>query len=267
VLANSRAVRTLLWTCVGIALLLAFAGVAHRGLARDSRFIAQPGRTVARLPAWADPELDDDVNRRLRSLGPLSLLDLQFESRIRGVLEGCPVIDRIRRVRRQWPSSYSVEIIYRRPAVVIERAGKRIPMTWDGVRLPAGAYPDAAKRLYPIRGIEGELPAPGQRLESAAFDDGIATLQQLSPYLSELSGLGILAIDVSEVSHSNRGVILRTRSGIDVRWGRPRAIVGENSVETKVHYLLAAQERMDELKEFRIDVRFSQPYVRESPSP
>jgi hypothetical protein len=265
--ANSRAARTLLWTSVGIAMLVAISGIAHRSLSKEPRFIAQPGRTGARLPAWADPELDDDVNRRLRALGPLSLLDVRFESKIRGALEGCPVVARVRRVRRQWPASYSVDIIYRRPAVVIERAGKRILMTWDGVRLPAGSYPSAVGRLYPIRGVIGDLPAPGQRLVNDAFDDGIATLQQLAPYLGELSGLGIVAIDVGEVRSSNLGVILRTRAGIDVWWGRPRAVVGENTVETKVHYLLAAQERMDELKDFRIDVRFDEPYVRELPSP
>jgi hypothetical protein len=266
-LADSRFMRTLLWSSVGVAVLLAFSGVARQGLSRDPRFIVQPDSVRARLPEWADPELDDDVNRRLRALGPLSLLDRQFESKVRGALEGCPVVDRVRSVRRQWPRSYSVEIIYRRPAVVIERAGERIPMTWDGVRLPADAYPEAARLLYPIRGVLGDLPELGQRLVSEAFADGVATLQQIAPYLGELKGLDIQAIDVGEVHHANRGVILRTRSSIDVRWGRPRAPVGENSVETKIHYLLAAQGRMSTLKGFRIDVRFDQPYVRELPSP
>lgn len=265
--ADSRAARVLLWSSVSIALLLSFAGPAQRGLSRDPRFIVHPDSFGARLPDWADPELDDDINQRLRSLGALSLLDVQFESKIRGALEGCSVIDRIRSVRREWPRSFSLEIIYHRPAVVIERAGERIPMTWEGVRLPAESYPGAVRTLYPIRGLVGDLPAPGDRLVNTAFSDGVATLRQLAPYLSELQDLGILAVDVSEVGLDGRGVMLRTKAKIDIRWGRPRAIVGENSVETKISFLLAAQERRDDLKGLRIDVRFDEPYVRELPSP
>ena len=256
-----------LWIALCLPAAYVVARGAMHGLRQDPRFVAGARPVAVGLPAWADPEISDDVHARLRRLGPISLLHPEFEARVRGALEGSPVIQHVRGVSRLWPDRYSVEIVFHRPAVVLERDGRRYPMTWDGVRLPADAYHGASRRLFPIRGVSAKLPAPGERIRSRAFDEGIATLQQLAPHLPQLADLGIVAVDVSSVEQARLGVLLLTRSGVPVRWGRPLAAVGENDVETKVQFLLAAQEELDTLSGYVIDARYDQPYVRESSAP
>jgi len=193
------------------------------------------------------------------------LLDPEFETRVRAALADCPVLAAVTAVEREWPRSYSVEVVFRRPVAVIEAGGERVPVTADLLRLPGEPYD--CSRLYEITGVPGPAPDPGRGFACAEAADGVATLRQLTPHLPLLRRLGIRAIDVSESTDPRGGVVLRTDAGIPVRWGRPRARIGENPVAVKIDYLLAAQDNLDALEGYVIDVRYDQPYVRESPSP
>lgn len=255
----------LFWMLAGMLVVGSIAAMAQRQLRKDPRFIARPVFAGARMPAWADRALLDPVRARMEALGPISLLEPDFEDRVRGALRDCPVLDEVLAVRRHWPRSYSLRVVFRRPCAVVEQGDRRIPVTFDALRLPEEPYD--VRRLYVIRGVPGPLPEPGEAIESDALFDGIATLRQLAPYLGSLRLLGIRAIDVSEAALARGGVVLQTDCGIPVRWGRPRVTIGENPVSRKIDFLLAAQQNLSALDGYVIDVRFDQPYVRESPSP
>jgi hypothetical protein len=160
-----------------------------------------------------------------------------------------------------------VEVVFHRPVAVVERAGARLPVTHDAVVLPFEAYRHASRGLYAIRGVPEAPPRDGQPWASEALLDGIATLSQLSPYLDQLSALGIEAIDVAGAVGPRACVMLRTAKGIPVHWGRPRAPVGENSVAQKVRLLLATIVRLDELEGYEIDVRYNRIFLRKSTAP
>ncbi|MEM8885526.1 MAG: hypothetical protein AAGD14_15785 [Planctomycetota bacterium] len=252
----------LLWMLLGIFGFASLLNLAHGGLMRDPRFIAVPHFGGAAVPAWGDRALVDPVMARLEALGPISLLDRAFESQVRGALVDCPVVASVRAVHRHWPRRYSVEIIYRRPAVVLMEGGERVPFTWEGVRLPREPYARASRGLFVIEGVREPIPEPGASIRSEAFLDGVAALRQVAPYLPELRPLGIRLVDVAQPA----AVVFRTRSGVPVIWGRPRARFGENSVEMKIAYLRSALDRLDVLEGWQIDVRYSQPFKRATPS-
>jgi len=255
----------LFWFVCGVLTVASVASIVHRQLRRDPRFLARPEFAGARVPGWADRRVLDPVMERLDALGPVSLLDPDFEEKIRGALDGCPVLAGVPAVRRRWPRGYSVRVVFRRPWAVIETDGARIPVTAEGLRLPEENYD--LRGLYVVKGVLGPPPEPGRPFDSEALRDGLATLRQLAPHLPRLQPLGIHAVDVTEAGSPRGGVVLRTDRGIPVRWGRPRARVGENPVETKIRLLLAAQEDLAALTGYTIDVRYDQPYVRESPAP
>ena len=252
------------WLIVGAAGLFSLGNMARRGLMQDPRFMARPDFGGAHVPRWAGRELIDPLLASLGEMGPVSLLDMKFDDRIRGALADCAPVRRVVDVRRQWPRRYSVEVVFHRPVAVIERDGERHPVTHDFVVLPLEPYSHLSKRLYVIRGVPEKPPADGEVWTSEALKDGIATLAQLAPHLRQLRPLGIEAIDVSRARDPRGSVMLRTRSGIPVWWGRPRAKVGENSVAQKVRILATALERLDRLEGYEIDVRFNRTFVRRS---
>jgi hypothetical protein len=255
----------LFWLLAGILLVGSIANMARRQLLKDPRFMARPIFAGARLPAWADRDLLTPVCDRIDALGPISLLDPDFDARVRGALAGCAVLERIDEVERHWPRSYSIRVVFRQPCAVVEQGDRRVPVTCDALRLPEEAYD--CRNLYVITGVPGPLPEPGEVIESDPLFDGIATLRQLAPHLASLRRIGIRSIDVSEAAQARGGVILRTDCGIPIRWGRPRVTIGENPVARKIAFLLAAQQNLAALEGYVIDVRYDQPYVRESPSP
>ena len=255
----------LFWVAAGIALVASVASIAHRGLIRDPRFIARPIFAGAEVPEWAGRDLLQPVIARMEALGPISLLETDFEERVRAALDDCPVIDSVTEVERHWPRSYSIELVFRRPVAVIEQGDLRIPVTAGSVRLPVEPYD--VKRLYPIAGVPGPLPEPGELIESEALHDGLATLRQLTPHLRALKRMRIESIDVGEAGRARGGVMLKTAHGIPIRWGRPLSRIGENPVPRKIDYLKAAQDNLGALKGYVIDVRYDEPYVRESTSP
>ena len=252
------------WLLAGAVCIVGLANLARRGLARDSRFLARPAFAGARVPAWSGREVLDPILLRLEAMGPISLLDPEFEQRVRTAVAGSPHVAAVAGVRRLWPRRYAIDVVFHRPVAVIEYAGERHPVTHDAVVLPSEPYAHAARHLFPIRGVRGRLPRLGQRWENRALIDGIATLRQISPYLDELRPLRIIAIDVSEANDPRRGVVLRTAHGIPIRWGRPLARVGENSVAQKIRFLRTAVHDIDRLAGYEIDPRWDDPYVRRS---
>jgi len=252
------------WLIAGALCVFALGNLARRGLARDPRFLAKPVFAGARVPAWSGREVLDPVLLRLEAMGPISLLDLDFEQRVRATVAGAPHVAAVTKVRRLWPNRYAIDLVFHRPVAVVERDGVRYPVTHDGVVLPAEPYAHAAARLFPIRGIFGPMPPVGERWRNRALHAGIATLRQISPYLDELRPLRIVAIDVSQAHDARLGVVLRTAHGVPIRWGRPLATVGENSVGQKIRFLRAAMADIKRLEGYEIDPRWDDPYVRRS---
>lgn len=251
-----------LWLLLGCGLLWTGGRWTVRSLARDPRFLARPERIMAGGPAWGGEAVVRPVLDRLQALGPINLFDPRFESRIRTALAEVPGVARIGRVRRDWPRRYTVDVRFHRPVAVARCGACRLPVTAAGVVLPPEPYVQATGGLLTIDGLEADPPAPGRPWRSEALADGLATVAQLTPHLDRLAPLGLAVVDVAGARVPRRGVLLRGADGTTVRWGRPRARVGENSVARKVGYLETAARHLEQVRGLQIDVRFGSPYLR-----
>ena len=255
------------WTLLGIAFLFTMGRMARRQLAKDPRFNAYPHEIRAAAPKWGGTEVLQPLQDRLRALGPLNLFRKDFADAVRDALDEVPGIKVVRDVRRHWPNRYSVAVTLHRPYAVVVRGRRAIPVTADGVVLPAGPYRTAMRGLQLITGIDDAPPALGRPWHSEQLADGLATLRQLEPHADELVALGIAEIDVGRSREPLEGVLLHGRDETSVRWGRPRATVGENPVARKIGFLRLAASHLAQVRGQEIDVRYSDIYVRESSTP
>ncbi|MHC4817777.1 MAG: cell division protein FtsQ/DivIB [Planctomycetota bacterium] len=260
-----------LWILLGCGLAWTGGRWTVRNLARDPRFLARPDEMAAGGPAWGGEAVVQPVLDRLRVLGPLNLFDPQFEPRIRSALAEVPGVATVGRVRRAWPRRYTVDVRFHRPVAVVSGGSWRVkrrryglPVTAEGRALPAEPYVHAIAGVLAIDGVDESPPALGRAWQSEALADGLATVAQLTPHLERLAPLGIAAVDVTDACDARRGVVLRGADGTTVRWGRPRARVGENSVAKKIGYLVTAARHLERVRGFEIDVRFGTLYLRAS---
>ncbi len=248
----------LAWSVLFLLLLLSLHRMVLRQLARDPRFLALPQEVLIAPPRWGGEEVVRPVRERLKELGPINLFRADFAESVRRALLSLPGIARVDDVRRHWPDRYSVEFTLHRPAAVASDT----PVTWDRVALPVAPYARAVRGLLEISGVDGKPPEPGKTWDNDRLRDGLAALAQVAPYLAELNRLGIETIDVSGADDPLKGVLLRGRDNIVVRWGRPRARVGENPVEQKIGYLREAARYVEQVRGMEIDVRYNTIYVR-----
>jgi hypothetical protein len=253
-----------LWLLAGCVLLWAGGRLTVRGLARDARFLVSPGHIEVKGPAWGRDEVVAPALRRLQQLGPLSLFDAGFEARVRAALGEVPGVARVGRIRRHWPARYAVEVMLHRPAAVVRYGARRVPVTAGAATLPEAPYATASRGLLHIVGVDRAPPPAGATWRSEALADALATVDQLTPQLQRLAPLGLTRIDVSRARDPRRGVVLHGADGITVRWGRPRATVGENAVSSKLLYLRIAAAHVERVRGFEIDVRYGALYLRES---
>jgi len=253
----------LVWGLVGVFGVLAVTRIAVRQLARDPRFVARPNEVSIAAPKWGGDEVIVPVRERLKAVGPINLFHPRFGRTIRSALEEVPGVRAVHSVQRHWPNRYSVEFSLHRPVAVVRIVEREIPVTWEGHVLPAGPYRRATKHLLRITGVAGDPARLGQVWRSARLADGLATLAQIGPYLQELNRLGLNRIDVARSDDPLQGVRIHGRDLV-VRWGRPRAKVGENPVEQKIGYLREAARYVEQVRGREVDVRFDAIYVNKS---
>mgnify|MGYP006908241324 CR=1 FL=1 len=253
------------WMLLAAGVLWCASDRVRNVLVRDPRFMADPARLRLGGPS---PEVVEPVERRLRALGRLSLFDPRFEEKLRGALEEVPVVASVESVRRKWPNRYSVALRYHRPAAVVVEGEHAVPVTAAGLALPLEPYRASLAGLPRIEGVDRAPPRPGRPWHSESLKDALATVAQLSAHRDELAALGLAVIDVRGAGDPLQGVVLRGRDGIVVRWGRPRATVGENPVSRKVAYLRIAARHIEQVRGQEIDVRYGRAlYLRESSAP
>lgn len=251
------------WTLVGAALLWTLLGVAARGLAKDPRFLARPALASVRGPAWGGDAVVFPVVERLRALGPMNLFDPDFGPRVRAAVAAFPGVSSVDAVRRLWPDRYAVDFTLHRPVAVVLREGRKIPVTHEGRVLPEAPYEHAVRGLFAIAGVESSAPVAGGVWGSELLRDGLETLFQLAPFAEEVAALDLRVIDVSGADDARRGVVLHGADDIAVRWGRPRATVGENSVARKIAFLRIAAAHVSRVRGLEIDVRYDDVFLRE----
>ncbi len=256
-----------LWACAAGLVCLGGARLVARELARDRRFLARPVRLEARAPAWADRAVVDPVLARLKAIGAINLFHPGFERIVRDTVAREPAVASVGQVRRHWPRGYSVSFSLRRPYAVVLHAGRRIPVTREGIALPIASYQEISRDLWTILGIDSPAPHPGQAWKDARVEAAILAIVQIAPFLGQLTPLGLEGVDAGQAADPLQGVVLLGADGLRVRWGRPGATVGENSADRKAAFLRLVAGDPQRARGFEVDVRFDEMGLRKSSAP
>ncbi len=201
--------------------------------------------TITSPPEWIRSDIKADVVRTLE--GPQSILDEQLSRRLYQAFEAHPWVAKVERVIKVPPNAVNVDLVYRRPVLMVLVSGGLLPVDAEGVQLltrdfsplEAGRYPRLTEievATGPPAGTRWADPrvVAAARLAAVLFD----AWEELGLHRMTLAADGPAAGNLFEFD-------LFTKDGTRVRWGA--APTWEESEET------AAAEKLARLRRFHAD--------------
>ncbi len=240
----------------------------HVGASPDYRLDPTAIEIAPALPAWIHADLKAEVIRDASLDGSLSTLDPELTMRIAQAFRLHPWVAKVERVSKQFPAAVKVELVYRRPAAMVEVPGPALlPVDAEGVVLPTEDFSPLDARHYPrISEIKtspigpmgtrwGDTHVTGAAGVAAAIAEhweGLA-LHHIVPSGRQATTPGGRETDAYE---------LYTKAGTRIDWGRPPGaeISGEAPADSKIAALLEFAAKHggsldDPKKPHRLDVR------------
>lgn len=155
---------------MAVALLLAAIGSGAYALWRAVRpqVLAQPrfivpaeSVNVTAAPAWIRSDVKAQVVRDLNLAGPISVLDDDLGERFYEAFAAHPWVAKVARVLKRPPAGVEVELIYRRPVLMVKVPDGLLPVDGDAVQLPTADFSPLEASRYPrLVQIEGVTPPP-----------------------------------------------------------------------------------------------------------
>jgi hypothetical protein len=218
------------------------------------RFQVSPESLVTEaLPAWMPAPVAEAVRADLRALPPVSIFSPSLESTLVERLTASPWIAGVPRIERMFPNRVRIEIDVRRPVAVQRDGDDRLLLDADGRVLHRESARTPAPFPYPVLAIEGtrapKPPRPGEvatddRVRSAVYASA-EILDHLALWRERLPDVHLAAIDLDRDEKGTVAmpgeVILVTRGGVRIRWGRPARSehfgLLEPPIERKIDYL------------------------------
>lgn len=204
--------------------------------------------TITSPPEWIRSDVKAEVVRDASLEGPLSILDEQLSRRLFEAFEAHPWVAKVERVLKRPPNAVEVELVYRRPVLMVQVSGGLLPIDNEGVQLlprdfsplEAGRYP----RLTEIEVATG--PPAGTRWTDPRV---VAAARLAAVLIDAWEELGLhrmaLAADVAAASGNLFEFELFTREGTRIRWG---AAPTAEDAEQK-----AAAEKLARLRRYHAD--------------
>jgi hypothetical protein len=223
---------------------LVWAGVKHHVLSSGRFRVTQQHVTITPLPGWIHSDVRADVFRNASLDGGPSILDDDLAERIDRAFALHPWIEKVVRVAKRPPDEIEVDLVYRRPACMVEVPGDLLPVDGAGVLLPSGDFSPNEKQSQYLRlgGISTRPMGPaGQRWGDGRVVGGAEIAAALAAAWQQLR---LFRIEPSLQPGAAPGeacrYVLFTNAGTQIVWGlAPGAkIPGELSAEEKVARLV-----------------------------
>ena len=246
----------------------------------EARPAAEPPRVVLLdRPAWMSDVVAERIAEYVRPADGASPLDHALLRDRAARLADYPWVERVNRVRRAYDVETAtpggvieVDCDYRAPAALVAWRGQHWLVDTRGVMLPE-AFDDAqaARVVYGddgrvnVRRVTGAASPPAGAGVAWPGDDlraGLALLEKIAPYpfAQDVVGVDVGNADGS-IDRTAARLVLLTRHGTRVRWGRPVDAADfyvEASVDRKLYALEAIYREYGRVDAGRswIDVRF-----------
>jgi hypothetical protein len=176
-------------------------------------------------PAWIRADVKTEALRSASLHAPLSIVDDRLAERLSRIFLLHPWVARVERVIKHYPSHVTVDLVYRRPAAMVEVPGGLYPVDDQAVLLPSDDFSTADARQYPrIASIGSQPLGPvGTAWGDASVQDGVRIALALAEVWHDLRLHSIrrARAPIGESPSSSRSHFeLVTETGTVIPWGR-----------------------------------------------
>lgn len=203
--------------------------------------------TITPPPDWVRGDVRAEVMRDANLDGPLSVLDEDLSRRLYEAFEAHPWVAHVERVLKRPPAAVEVELVYRRPVLMVRVPAGLLPLDALAVQLPTGDFSSLAASRYPrLTGIEVTTgPPAGSRWSDPRVQAAARLAGLLIDSWEELELLQLAPIREPASSPLQTQFELRTKQGTRVIWGEaPTEDAGD---------LKAAGEKLARLKQYHAE--------------
>ena len=218
-------------------------------LVRPEYTLAPHQIQITPLPAWIRTDIKAEALRGGSLDAPLSIVDERLAERLAKMFLLHPWVARVERVTKHYPSHVAVELVYRRPAAMVEVPGGLFPVDDQAVLLPSDDFSTADTRRYPrIAGMESQPLGPvGTPWGDPSVHDGVKIAVALAEVWRDLRLHSIRRAPSrpGESPAPQSHFELVTDHGTVIPWGR--APGSESPSETPV------AEKLARLKKYATD--------------
>lgn len=202
-------------------------------------FPSDPPRVVLKnRPAWMTDFLAEQIINTVRPPVPHSAFDQRALMTAYETLRANPWIKSVNQVRRAYGQrpgdTMEIDCVYRAPAALVQWGEYFSLVDAEGVKLPEQfKAQDLRKIMYAANGkvnirlIQGVQRPPAEVGRKWIGEDLTAGIEMLQLLAGKAYAEDLLRIDVSNfggrVDPKEAHLVLYTRDGSEVRWGRPAA--------------------------------------------
>lgn len=112
-------------------------------------------------PPWIRSDVKAEVVRDISLAGPVSVLDEDLGERFYEAFAAHPWVAKVVCVLKQPPAGVGVDVIYRKPVLMVKVPDGLLPVDGDAVQLPTTDFSPLEASRYPrLVEIQGETPPP-----------------------------------------------------------------------------------------------------------
>lgn len=242
-------IRNLLLLTAGALALLVGLQIAWKkwgdpALHNPAALIAADKIVVTPQPAWIEPRVKDEVLRDA-SLGDMRLHDRRLLQRLHQAFSGHSWVEKVVQVSKAYPAQINVELVYRRPAALVEVNYRRRPelllVDGDGVLLPSPSE-EFSKKLPPLLRIAAGDVAPAGVYGTPWGDPKIEAAAVIAHLWGDRwQGPALYRIAAEVDGNGVTTYFLELKEGARIAWGSApgRESAAEPAPEAKIAALLA----------------------------
>ena len=212
------------------------SGVQDYLLGSDQYIVGPEQVVITQQPDWIHSDLRAEVFRNASLDGPLSIMDDDLTQRLAQAFSLHPWIARVDRVTKSHPSRVDVELVYRRPACIVEVRDNWLPVDAHSVLLPREDFSQVEASRYPL--VVGIRTLPVGATGDPWGDGRVVGAAEIADAMRDVWSQFQLAriVPTEDPNAPEPTFMLVTRGGTRIFWGLAPGtrIAGELPVKEKI---------------------------------
>ena len=192
-------------------------------LASPEYWLTPANVEITPLPEWIRSDVRAEIFRDGNLNPPLSIMDDSLTRRVYDAFSLHPWVSKVRQVRKFYPARLEVDLVYRKPVVMVVVPDGLRPVAIEGVHLPTGDFCPLDANRYPrLTGIASTPVGPvGTPWGDPRVAGGAQIAAAFGPDWQELKLDHIAATNLVEPGHPNDCLYeILTPNGTRILWGR-----------------------------------------------